>query len=143
VPQFVEPADVAASVEQAFDYVTDQSKVAEWNEHVERAEVVGGGPVVVGTTLHQYRRRGSKEFVLTFHVSEHDRPRRHVVTGTVFGVDTKMGFDFVPQGTGTRVTMSGDVSGKGVRALLAPVVAKEMRKSVVVGLAELTRRLGA
>jgi hypothetical protein len=31
---FSEHADVATSIDQAFDYVTDQRKVAEWNDHV-------------------------------------------------------------------------------------------------------------
>jgi len=137
---FAESADVAASVERAFDYVTDQTRIAEWNEHVESVEVVGGGTVAVGSTLRQHRRRGSREFDLTFQVREHDRPHRHVVKGTVFGVETTMTFDFAALGTATRVTMTGDVSGRGLRAVLAPVVAREMRKSVVVALAELTRR---
>ena len=141
MPQFAESADVAAPMEQAFDYVTDQTRIAEWNEHVESVEVVGGGPVAVGSTLLQHRRRGSRKFDLTFQVREHDRPKRHVVTGTVFGVQTTMTFDFVALAAATRVTMTGDVSGSGWRALLAPVVAREMRKSVVVALDELTRRL--
>jgi len=123
MPQFAESADVAAPMEKAFDYVTDQTRIAEWNEHVESV------------------RRGSRTFDLTFEVREHDRPRRHVVTGTVFGVQTTMTFDFAALGAATRVTMTGDVSGKGWRALLAPVVAREMRKSVVAALDELTRRL--
>lgn len=141
MPHFAESADVAAPMEKAFDYVTDQTAIAEWNEHVESAEVVGGGPVTVGSMLRQHRRRGSREFDLTFQVREHDRPHRHVVTGTVFGVETTMTFDFAALATGTRVTMTSDVSGRGLRALLAPVVAREMRKSVVVALDELTRRL--
>jgi hypothetical protein len=38
--------------------------------------------------------------------------------------------------------MTAIVAGKGVRALLAPVVAREMRKSTVAALAELRQRLG-
>ena len=141
MPRFAESVDVSTTVEQSFDYVTDQSKVPEWNEHVERVEVVGDAPVGVGAVLVQHRRRGSKAFDLTFEVVEHDRPRRHSVTGTVFGVVTTMGFDFAESTSGTRITMTADVFGKGLRALLASPVAREMRKSVVSGLEDLERRL--
>ena len=140
--RFSETAVVAASVEESFDYVTDQAKLPEWNEHVEDAEVLGGGPVGVGSLLRQHRRRGNKEFALTFEVVEHDRPHRHSVKGTVFGVDTLMTFEFAPHDGGTLVTQTADVTGKGVRSLLARVVVKEMHKSVLAGLDQLRSRLG-
>jgi carbon monoxide dehydrogenase subunit G len=142
VARFSEHTGVASPVGEAFAYVTDQDQVAEWNDHVQRVEVVGGGPVGVGTRLVQHRRRGSRDFDLTFQVTEHQAPTRHTVTGTVFGVDTTMDFAVAERGTGTRVTMTAMVTGKGVRALLAPVVAREMRKSTVAALAELRQRLG-
>jgi hypothetical protein len=39
--------------------------------------------------------------------------------------------------------MAATVTGRGVRGLLAPIVAREMRKSTVAALAALTHRLGA
>lgn len=72
------PADV-------FEFITDQAHVADWNDHVQRVEVVGGGPVGVGSLLRQQRLRNNREFDLEFEVTEHEPPRRHVVEGTVFG----------------------------------------------------------
>jgi Polyketide cyclase / dehydrase and lipid transport len=141
--RFAERADVAASIHDTFDYVTDQGKIAEWNEHVQRAEVVSGGPVAVGALLRQHRRRGDREFDLTFRVISHEPPRHHTVTGQVFGVDTTMDFDFAEHGSGTSVTMTATVTGSGLRTMLAPIVAREMHKSTVGALAALRRRLGA
>jgi hypothetical protein len=53
--RFSESAILAASVEDSFDYVTDQAKLAEWNDHVQSAEVIGGEPVRVGSLLRQQR----------------------------------------------------------------------------------------
>jgi uncharacterized protein YndB with AHSA1/START domain len=142
VARFSESIDVAASIDRTFDYVTDQDKVAEWNEHVQSVEVVRGDPVGVGSRLRQHRRRGNRDFDLTFQVTAHDRPRRHTVAGQVFGVDTVMDFTFIEHGAGTQVTMAATVTGRGVRGLLAPIVAREMRKSTVAALAALTHRLG-
>jgi uncharacterized protein YndB with AHSA1/START domain len=139
--RFSESAILAASVEDSFDYMTDQAMLAEWNDHVQSAEVIGGEPVRVGSLLRQHRRRGNKEFDLTFEVIEHDRPHRHTVKGAVFGVETLMTFEFTNQATGTLITQTAEVSGKGLRAPLARAVAKEMRKSVVTGLEQLRSRL--
>ena len=117
--RFSESAILAASVEDSFDYVTDQAKLAEWNDHVQSAEVIGGEPVRVGSLLRQHRRRGNREFDLTFEVIEHDRPHRHTVKRAVFGVETLMTFEFTNQATGTLITQTAEVSGKGLRACSA------------------------
>jgi Polyketide cyclase / dehydrase and lipid transport len=141
--RFSEAADVRSPVEATFAYVTDQDRLAEWNDHVQWAEVVGGGPVGVGSKLRQHRRRNRREFDLLFQVTCHDPPHRHVVEGSVLGVDTQMGFTLEPKAAGTRVTMTADVHGRGVRRLLAPMVTREMRRSTVAALAALQARLGA
>jgi hypothetical protein len=139
---FSEHADVVTSVERTFDYVTDQDSVTEWNDHVQSVDVIGGGQVGVGSRLVQHRRRGDREFDLNFTVIAHEPPRRHIVTGQVFGVDTTMAFTFAEHESSTRVTMTASVVGHGVRRLLAPVVAREMHKSTVSALAALEERLG-
>lgn len=55
---------VAALPEAAFAYVTDQSHVADWSDHVPAAEAEGDGPVVVAR-LRQHRRRNNREFTPT------------------------------------------------------------------------------
>ena len=57
-------------------------------------------------------------------------------------MNTTMDFDFTEHGSGTSVTMTATVTGSGVRQLLAPIVAREMRKSTVAALAALRQRLG-
>jgi Polyketide cyclase / dehydrase and lipid transport len=143
VGRFSESADVRSPVEATFAYVTDQDRLTEWNDHVQWAEVVGGGPVDVGSKLRQHRRRNGREFDLFFEVTGHDPPRRHVVEGSVFGVATVMSFALQSTGAGTRVTMTADVRGRGLRRLLAPVVTGEMRRSTVAALAALRAHLGA
>jgi len=143
VGRFSESADVRATMEATFAYITDQDRLAEWNDHVQWAEVVGSGRVQVGSELRQHRKRNKHEFDLFFEVTGHDPPRRHVVEGSVFGIDTIMAFTLQPEGAGTRVTMTANVQGRGLRRLLAPVVTSEMRRSTVAALAALRAHLGA
>lgn len=139
--RFRETVQVRAVPAVAFDYITDQERVAEWNDHVRRAEVIGGGPVGIGSRLRQHRTRNGRNLTLEFDVIEHDPPRRHVVQGSVFGVATTMAFTVDPVDDGSRVTMEADVRGRGLSALLAPLVTREMRKSTVTALEQLGRRL--
>jgi hypothetical protein len=102
----------------------------------------GGGPVEVGSKLRQHRKRNNRAFDLIFEVTSHDPPRRHVVEGSVIGLDTTMSFAVEPSGPGSQVTMMANVTGRGLRRLLAPVVTNEMRKSTVRALAALQQHLG-
>lgn len=139
--RFRESAVVRGSPHEVFDFITDQANVAVWNDHVQDVEVVGEEPVGVGTRLRQHRRRNNRDFVLEFEVTAHEPPARHVVQGVVFGVDTTMAFLLEPADDQTRVTMDALVTGRGLSRLLAPVVAREMRKSTVTALDELQRTL--
>lgn len=138
---FSEQAIVKTTPGAAFEYITDQSRLAEWNDHVESAEVVGGGQVEVGSELQQHRRRNNRAFTLNFTVTDHQLPTRHVVTGAVFGIDTTMAFRLDEVSDGTRVTMTADVAGRGLGRLMAPMVTREMRKSTVSALAALQAKL--
>lgn len=136
--RFSETIRVSATPAEAFALVTDQDRVADWNDHVQRVEVVGGGPVQNGTQLRQHRRRNNRDFVLEFEITHHEPPRRHVVAGTVFGVATTMTFTVEPApNAGCNVTMAADVHGKWFGRLLAPLVAKEMHKSTRAALQQL------
>jgi hypothetical protein len=73
VGRFSEHADVAVTAPVAFDYVTDQSTLADWNDHVTHAEVIDGGAVRLGSRLRQQRRRNNREFDLTFEVTRTSR----------------------------------------------------------------------
>jgi hypothetical protein len=135
--RFSDSVTVRAQPAEAFDFITDQAHVADWNDHVQRAEVVGGGPVEVGAHLRQHRKRNNREFALDFEVIEHAPPSRHVVAGSVFGVGTTIAFMIDPAEAGSRVTMDANLPGRGLGVLMAPIVAREMRKSTVAALAQL------
>jgi hypothetical protein len=92
-------------------------------------DVLGVRRCRLGSRLRQQRRRSNREFDLTFEVTAHEPPRRHTVKGTVFGVDTTMEFTFEPRDAGTRVTMAATVKGRSLRALVAPLVTREMHES--------------
>jgi hypothetical protein len=81
VGRFTESAEVRATAEDTFAYITTRTGWGNENDHVQWAEVVHDGRVDVGSKLRQHRKRGRREFDLFFAVTRHDPPRRHVVEG--------------------------------------------------------------
>ena len=72
--RFRESVVVDQPPDAVFASITDQGRISEWNDHVQRAEVVGGGPVDVGSRLRQHRRRNKRDFALDFVVTASQAP---------------------------------------------------------------------
>ncbi len=115
--------------QQVFDYLTDQKNLPKWSPQVVSSEVMGGGPVQVGAKLLQKRRQGKREMVNEVSVIEHEAPRRHTVRTRVMGVQTTFTFSCEPEGQGTRMTMSGEILGKGVARLWEGFFAKMIEQA--------------
>jgi uncharacterized protein YndB with AHSA1/START domain len=100
---------VAGTPDDVFAFITDQSRLPEWNPAIVSSKLVDP-PLREGATLEQVRRQGSKQSTDHFEVAEHDPPRRHRVRGEVGGVNVAIGFELEPVEGGTKVTESFDWS---------------------------------
>ena len=113
------------SPEVVFDYVTDPSKLADWQTVHTTTEPLTEGPPGPGSRFRERLKpplRGEFEQVTEF--TEFDRPRRlhvHVVEGP-FPLDGTWSFEPEPDGSGTRVHFEADGELAGVMRLLEPVV---------------------
>lgn len=107
---------VVGTPDEVFAYITDQTRLPEWNPAIMSSRVVDP-PLRKGATLEQVRRQGSKQTTDHFEVAEHDPPRRHRVRGEVGGVNVAIGFELEPAEGGTRVTMGHRAKVTGLRRL--------------------------
>jgi uncharacterized protein YndB with AHSA1/START domain len=114
---------------QLFDYFTDQKNLPRWSPQVVSSEVMGGGPVQVGAKLLQKRRQGKREMVNEVAVIEHEPPKRHTVRTQVMGVQTTFTFACEPEGQGSRMSMSGEILGKGIARLWEGFFAKMIEQA--------------
>jgi uncharacterized protein YndB with AHSA1/START domain len=140
----VSSIEIARRPEEAFAYVTDTSRLPEWQESLVSARPEDGGPPAVGSKLITTRKVGRRERKMTMELTDINAPRswaargidgpiRGIVNGTVEPLD---------DGTRSRVTIELDFEGHGLGKLLVPlVVRRQAKREMPVNLRNLKQRL--
>jgi uncharacterized protein YndB with AHSA1/START domain len=122
----VSSIEIARPPQQVFAYVTDPSRMAEWQESLVSARREGGSPPAVGSTAIMTRRVGRSERTMTMQLTDFsppktwaargiDGPIRAIVNGTVEPIDGE---------ARSRVTIELDFEGHGLGKLLVPLVVR-------------------
>jgi uncharacterized protein YndB with AHSA1/START domain len=140
----VSSIEIARPPEEVFAYVTDPSRLAEWQESVVSARAQGGDSPAVGSRAVTTRKIGRLERTMTMEMTNISPPRdwavrgidgpvRGVVNGTVEPLD---------DGARSRVTIELDFEGHGLGKLLVPlVVRRQAQKEMPRNLQNLRERL--
>jgi uncharacterized protein YndB with AHSA1/START domain len=122
----VSSVEIARPPEEVFRYLTDPSRLPEWQESAVDARLEGGGPVTTGSRFVVTRRIGRGERAMTNEVTDLSPPRswagrgvdgpvRGIFNGTVEPLD---------DGARSRVTIELDFEGHGIGKLLVPLVVR-------------------
>lgn len=72
----VSSVEIVRRPEDVFSYVSDPSRLAEWQDSVVSAHAEGCGPPAVGSKAITTRRIGRGERTMTMELTEITRPRR-------------------------------------------------------------------
>lgn len=108
--------------EVVFDYLTDPSKLADWQTSKTSVEQLTDGAPRVGTRVRERTKPpGGKEFEQIVEFTEFERPLRvhmHIVEGP-YPIDGTWSFE--PDGDGTRVRFVAAGEARGVMRVLQPV----------------------
>ncbi|MEU8841003.1 SRPBCC family protein [Streptomyces roseus] len=118
--------DISRTPEDVFDYVTDPTRLPEWQDSAVSARPLQGTPLHVGSKTVVTRRLGGREFPMTMQVTELDRPRSwHVqgIGGPVRG-DVRGTIEPLDGGKRSRLTLDLDFEGHGIGRVIAPLVVK-------------------
>src|SRR5918996_1025041 len=122
----VSSIEIPRPPQEVFAYVTDPSRMAEWQGSLLRARPGGGGPPAVGPKAIMVRRVGRGERTMTMQLTDFSAPRswgargidgpiRAIVNGTVEPLDGD---------ARSRVTIELDFEGHGLGKLLVPLVVR-------------------
>ena len=140
----VSSTEISRPPQEVFAYVTDPSRMAEWQESLVSARAEGDGPPAVGSKAITTRRVGRSERTMTMQLTNFspptswgargiDGPIRAIVNGTVEPVDGE---------ARSRVTIELDFEGHGLGKLLVPlVVRRQAQKEMPRNLRNLKERL--
>jgi uncharacterized protein YndB with AHSA1/START domain len=118
--------EIARPPEEVFAYITDPSRLAEWQQSLVSAHSEGGGPLAPGSKVSTTRRVGRGERTMTMEVTSMNSPRswalrgidgpvRLIVNGTIEPAD---------EGARSRVAIELDFEGHGLGKLLVPLVVR-------------------
>jgi uncharacterized protein YndB with AHSA1/START domain len=144
VAPIINSVEIARSPEQVFAYVTDPSRLAEWQESVVSTRLEGGGAPAVGSRVVVIRRIGRGERTMTAELAELNRPTSWAVRGIDGPVRGNVKGTVAPldDGARSRVTIELDFEGHGIGKLLVPlVVRRQARKEMPKNLQNLKERL--
>ena len=136
--------EIARPPEEVFAYVTDPSRLAEWQENVVASRPEGTGPPGVGTRAAVTRRIGRRQRTMTAELSELSAPRNWAVRGLDGPVrgNVKGTIEPLDDGARARVTLELDLVGYGIGKLLVPLfVRRQARNEVPNNLRNLKERL--
>jgi uncharacterized protein YndB with AHSA1/START domain len=136
--------EIARRPEDVFSYVTDPSRLTEWQESVVTVRREDTGPVTVGSRAVVTRRVGRREQAMTAELSELNPPKSWAVRGIdgpVRGI-VKGKIEPLDDGARSRVTIELDFEGHGIGKLLVPlVVRRQAQKEVPRNQQKLKERL--
>ena len=120
--RYVDAIDLPVPIEQAFDYLADFSRTAEWDPGVVEAERLTSGRLGCGSRFRVVVSFLGRRIPLEYEITEYARPSRLVLVG---GDDTLRSVDeitFVARPGGTRVTYEARLELAGLRRLADPVM---------------------
>jgi uncharacterized protein YndB with AHSA1/START domain len=144
VAPIVTSIEIARSPEDVFAYVTDPSRLTEWQESLVSSRTEGGGPAAVGSRVTQTRRVGRSERTMTSEITEITPPRTWAVRGIdgpVRGM-VRGTVEPVAESERSRVTIELDFEGHGIGKLLVPlVVRRQTREQMPANVRRLKERL--
>jgi len=140
----VSTIEIARPPLEVFEYVTDPSRLAEWQESVVSSRPEGTGPPGVGMRASVTRRVGPIERAMTAELAQLTPPTSWAVRGVDGPVRGNVNGTIVPldDGVRSRVTIELELVGYGIGKLLVPLVVRsQARKEMPTNLRNLKERL--
>ena len=127
----VESVEISRSPEDVFTYVTDPSRLPEWQESAVSARREGDAALATGSRVIVTRRVGRREHAMTMEMTELNRPSNWAIRGIDGPVRGIVKGTIEPLGDGerSRVTIALDFEGHGLGKLLVPLVVRRQARA--------------
>ena len=118
--RYIDAIDLPNPIEEAFDYLADFSRTAEWDPGVRAAERITRGTIRQGSRFRVTVSLLGQAIPLEFRITEFERPSRLVLSGGDACLSAIDEITFVSRAGGTRVTYEARVELAGIRRLADP-----------------------
>lgn len=115
--RYVDAIDVPVPIEEAFDYVADFSRTAEWDPGVDEARCLTRGGVRLGSRFRLVVCFLGRRIPFEYRITEFERPSRLVLRGGDSSLRSVDEITFVSRPGGTRITYEARLELGGIRRL--------------------------
>jgi carbon monoxide dehydrogenase subunit G len=115
-----ERIETTLPTDEAFAFVADFANAAHWDPGVASSELIGSGPVGVGTRYRLGVRVGGRVAPMTYEITSFVPARRVVLSGAGSGVVAVDDIRFEPTEAGTRIDYTADIRLRGLMRLATP-----------------------
>jgi carbon monoxide dehydrogenase subunit G len=136
--------EVDRAPDQAFGYVTDPTRFAEWQNGVVTGHMEPSGTPTVGDKCLMTRRIGFTQRVFTSEVTHVDPPRTWCVRGIDGSIRATVNVtvENLDDGQRSRISIDVDFEGHGIGKLIVPLVIRpQAAKEMPANLKRLKQRL--
>jgi carbon monoxide dehydrogenase subunit G len=137
--RYVDAIDLPIPLEQAFEYLADFSRTAEWDPGVVEAERLTPGPPRRGSRFRVVVSFLGRRLPLDYEITAYEPPTRLVLEGGDSSVHSHDEITFAPRPGGTRVTYEARLELRGLRRLADPLlqlILQRIGRLAVCGLQE-------
>lgn len=118
--RYVDAMDLALPVEEAFDFLADFGRAAEWDPGVCAARRLTRGGIRLGSRFQVTVSFLGRRIPLEYRITEFERPSRLVLSGGDSSLRSIDEISFAPRHGGTRVTYDARLERVGIRRLADP-----------------------
>ena len=128
MPDIAEIIDTPWSVEDAFDFVADFKRIAEWDPSVRACRATSVPESIVGSTYDVDISFAGRVMTMRYKVVELQRPSRlilHGVTSTSRAIDD---VTFIATDEGTRIEWRLQITGRGPMKFFDSVVSPVLKR---------------
>ena len=120
--RYVDAIDLPMAIEEAFDYLADFSRTAEWDPSVVEGRRLTPGEVRLGSRFQVSVSVLGSRIPLEYRITEFERPSRLVLNGGDGSLRSIDEITFVSRPGGTRVTYEARLELTGIRRLADPLL---------------------
>lgn len=120
--RYVDAIDLPLPIEEAFAYLADFSRTADWDPGVIAARALTKGKAKLGSRFEVIVSFLGRRLPLEYCITEFESPTRLVLTGGDASLNSIDEITFVSRPGGTRVTYEARLELKGIRRLADPLL---------------------
>ncbi|NND82079.1 MAG: SDR family NAD(P)-dependent oxidoreductase [Gammaproteobacteria bacterium] len=125
--EMLEQFDAPRSLDDAFDYIVDFSRIDEWDHTIVSAKKVSDGAIGLGTRFDVVFSMGPRKTPIAYEITEFDYPNRAVLTGTSDNFTAVDTVTLSKTAQGCHVNWHAELEFKGTAAKLVPLLEKKIK----------------